>query len=33
MFIIKLFLQIDEPQGAISQEALPGTQMMKSSHL
>ena len=32
MFIIKLFLQIDEPQGTISQEALPGTQMMKSSH-
>ena len=33
MFIIKLFLQIDEPQGAISQEALPGTQMMISTHI
>ena len=33
MFIIKLFLRIDEPQGAISKEALPGTQMMISTHI
>ena len=33
MFIIKLFLRIVEPQGAISKEALPGTQMMISTHI
>ena len=33
MFIIKLFLRIVEPQGAISKDALPGTQMMISTHI